>query len=356
MPQTENNRTHIAYFISPHGFGHAARAASVMEAVHEIMPSIQFEIFTKVPEWFFEQSLTGLFTCHDVLTDIGLVQITPLSEDLPGTLQCLNEFLPFDNKQITRLAKLVNRTKCELIICDIAPMGIEVAKTAGIPSLLIENFTWDWIYRGYVHPDFPVDHHIHYLKKVFDSADYHIQTEPVCLRCTSDLTTVPVSRKARSSSRQTRQRLGIPDKTKTVLITMGGIPEKYTFFKQLAHHQDTFFIIPGNSQSKQLLGNLVLLPHHSDFYHPDLMNSCDAVIGKIGYSTLAEAYHAGVPFGYVPRPAFCESRRLEMFVRNHMEGCSITDKQFHEGCWIDILPDLLAFPVENGTLLTDRLR
>ena len=125
---------------------------------------------------------------------------------------------------------------------------------------------------------------------------------------------------------------------------MGGIPEQYTFLKQLAHQKDTFFVIPGNSQSKELVNNLVLLPHHSAFYHPDLMNACDAVVGKIGYSTLAEAYHAGVPFGYIPRPAFCESQILEIFIRKHMDGCSITDKQFHDGWWIEILPDLLAFP------------
>lgn len=139
MPQT-NNSIRIAYFISPHGFGHAARAASVMEAVHEIMPSIQFEIFTKVPEWFFEQSLSGLFSYHDVLTDIGLVQRTPLREDLPATLQCLNEFLPFDHKQITRLSKFVNRTNCQLIICDIAPMGIEVAKKNRHPVSINRKF------------------------------------------------------------------------------------------------------------------------------------------------------------------------------------------------------------------------
>ena len=33
--------------------------------------------------------------------------------------------------------------------------------------------------------------------------------------------------------------------------------------------------------------NLILLPHHSVFFHPDLVNASDAVVGKLGYSTLA---------------------------------------------------------------------
>ena len=35
----------IAYFVTPHGFGHAARAAAVMVALQEIDLTIQFDIF-----------------------------------------------------------------------------------------------------------------------------------------------------------------------------------------------------------------------------------------------------------------------------------------------------------------------
>jgi hypothetical protein len=45
----DSGRYHIAYFISPHGFGHASRAAAVMEALYKIESSIRFEIFTTTP-------------------------------------------------------------------------------------------------------------------------------------------------------------------------------------------------------------------------------------------------------------------------------------------------------------------
>src|SRR5512136_2407451 len=54
MPALERNR--IACFISPHGYGHAARAAAVMEAFHYHDPEKEFEIFASVPEWFFRHS------------------------------------------------------------------------------------------------------------------------------------------------------------------------------------------------------------------------------------------------------------------------------------------------------------
>ena len=50
------NKT-IAYFVSPHGFGHASRAAAVMEALHDLDSSLKFEIFTKEPSGYFCEDL-----------------------------------------------------------------------------------------------------------------------------------------------------------------------------------------------------------------------------------------------------------------------------------------------------------
>jgi hypothetical protein len=142
---------HIAYFISPHGFGHAARAAAVMNALNrnQVSEQVHFEIFTLVPRWFFRESVTASFTYHTLLTDIGLVQESSLRENIPQTLNLLRKFLPFDLELVIDLAKHIRQLKCELILCDIAALGIAVAEVAKVPSVLIENFTWDWIYEGY---------------------------------------------------------------------------------------------------------------------------------------------------------------------------------------------------------------
>jgi hypothetical protein len=335
----------IAYFISPHGYGHAARASAVMAAMYDINPSIKFEIFTTIPGWFFQQSLSGSFAYHSLLTDIGMVQETPLRENLPETLKKLNNFLPYVCSQIEGLSRDINKLKCQLVLCDISPMGIAVAQKARVPSVLIENFTWDWVYENYLNADFPANQHVDYLRKTFNSVSYHIQTEPVCYYKNADLTTIPISRKPGTPSQKVRQRLGIPDRVKAVMITMGGIPEKHTLLNHLTYYRDIYFIIPGGSQTTRLVDNLVLLPHRSDFFHPDLINACNAVIGKLGYSTLAEIYYAGVPYGYIPRSSFKESEILEAFVKEQMSGCAISETQYKEGSWISFLPDILALPV-----------
>jgi UDP-N-acetylglucosamine:LPS N-acetylglucosamine transferase len=332
----------IAYFISPHGFGHAARAASVMEALAEIESSLQFDIFTTVPDWFFSQSNSFAFQYHWLENDIGLVQKTPFQEDLSATVQKLKEFLPFNQAQIAAAAEKIRHLNCELVICDIAPMGIRVARKAGVPSVLIENFTWDWIYQGYAAEEFNV--FSAYLQPIFAEATYHIQTQPICKPARVDFTAGPASRKIKVPSVQIRQRLRLPDSCKVVMITAGGVPKSYGFIDKLRDQTDTHFIISGASNSENIHKNLILLPENSGYFHPDLINAADALVGKIGYSTIAEIYQAGVPFAYCARARYRESKPLVDFVENHLCGFAIGEAEFQAGDWILRLQDLLALP------------
>ena len=222
MVSAESNAPHIAYFISPHGFGHAARACAVMGAIGELDPAIAFDIFTTVPRRFFDQSLDAPFTYEPLLTDIGFVQKTPLLVDLPETVRRLDDFFPVDQNRIDSLAAGIKAKGCRIVLCDISPLGILVAEKAGVPSILIENFTWDWLYEGYRGEMPQIGRHTPYLKNLFERADYHIQTEPACLKSTADLTTYPVSRKPRISRKEVRESLGISGNRKMVMITMGG--------------------------------------------------------------------------------------------------------------------------------------
>lgn len=347
-------RDRIACFISPHGFGHAARAAAVMEALGNHRPSCHFDIFTTVPHQFFEDSLSVSHTRYPVTTDIGLIQKSAFAEDLDRTLASLNAFMPFDPTLVSDLSRTVTRNRCDLILCDIAPLGIAVGRVSGVPTVLIENFTWDRIYGGYPSMAAAMEIHIDYLRPMFAGADHHIQTEPVCFRGNADLTVGPVSRSFRSKKAEIRRRLRIPMSQKTVLITTGGIPGHYRFLGCLSSYLDATFILPGSSRSPEFRDNMILLPHHSNFFHPDLVNASDVVIGKAGYSTISEVYAAGVPFGYVARERFPESPGLVDFIRKKMDSVAFGEEDFISGRWVERLPHLLSMRrrhrcVRNGS-------
>lgn len=336
--------TRIAYFITPHGFGHAARASAIMDAVSETIPFVSFDIFTTVPEWFFKNSLSGQFEYHEFVTDIGLVQKTPFLHDLVATIETLDRFIPFDAGTISDTADFLKRRACQLVVCDISPIGISIAAKAGFPSILIENFTWDWIYEDFIQTDDRIGRYVDFFRKIYRTVDYHIQASPVCNPQSVDMTTGPISRKVRLPSARVREILGISKEKKIVLLTTGGVRDKYPFLKNLTAEKEICFVVPGGSERPEQQGNLYLLPYRSGFNHADLVNAADAVVGKAGYSTIAEVYMAGVPFGYVPRSNFRETAKLVAFIEKEMEGLCINDEDFQAGNWLPKVSRLLNFP------------
>ncbi len=333
---------HIAWFISPHGFGHAARASAVMEGLLRLRKDLHFDLFTTIPKWFFNKTLSRKISCHHLKTDVGMVQTDPLREDLSRTMTELEHFLPFDEGQLAKTARTLKNLQCRLVISDIAPMGIAAAKTAGIKSVLIENFTWDWIYTPYVVRAPRMKHHIDYLKSWFRAADLHIQTDPVCNPVKCDLLAPPASRHKTRIPGKTRKALGLAPDDVMILISMGGVPATYTWLDRLKEHDAYVFVIPGAADSFSKKDNLILMPPKNRFFHPDLVHAADAVVGKVGYSTLAEIYQAGTRFGFISRPDFPEAKILSKYVREQMVGKQFTEDEFASGSWTEKIPELFS--------------
>jgi len=312
-----------------------------MDALRRRVSGVGIEIFTTVPASFFRESLRGPFGYHREVTDIGLVQTTSLHEDVGATVERLDAFLPFEEQGVERLATAI--AGCDAAICDISPLGIAAARRAGVPSILVENFTWQWIYAGYGAGAEGLERHIRYLRAVTESADLHIQTTPVCERAAgADLVTPPVARIRRVSREETRRALGLPAGRRAVLITMGGTQDRFEFLERLADERHVTFVVLGGAEERTERHNLLLLPLRHGFYHPDLTHACDAVVGKVGYSTIAEVYQAGVPFGYVTRPHNRECVALAAFVDAHMPSVRLPHEAFFTGAWVAHLPELLT--------------
>jgi len=145
----QSRERNVACFISPHGLGHAARAAAVLAALQRRQPATALHIFTTASPRFFEASGCRTRFFHAERTDVGFAQKSAFVADIPETARLLDAFLPFDPARVTALAETVRRGRCALILCDIAPLGIAVAREAGLPSVLVENFLWDNLYEAY---------------------------------------------------------------------------------------------------------------------------------------------------------------------------------------------------------------
>jgi len=328
----------LAWFITPHGYGHATRALAIMSALRERDPKLAFAIFTRVRESLFRETLVDGYTYHACDSDIGLVQTSSLVIDHRATLERLDQMLPFSESFLTSLAD--HMTDCAAIVCDIAPVGIALATKLCLPSILISNFTWDWIYEDYL-ARFPAYRpFVAQFRELFSSSEYHIQTEPNCKRTPGTPLFGPAARPRRQDADEIRTMLG-GDERKRVLITMGGVGQRLAFGQLLARRPDCLFLVP---DQVHLEGDNVRRIEDGTFYHPDLVAAVDGVIGKLGYSTIAELWQAGTPFGYIGRPDYRESKVMAGFVAENLPSVPMPSESFEDGSLLDALDALLRVP------------
>ena len=350
----------IGYFITSHGFGHAARACAVMDKL-SIEQEVKFTIFSNTPKWFFDNSLTFPFEYISSSTDVGLVQTNPFNEDLELTLSELKKFFPYPKKSLEILEQIVIQKNISLIICDISPLGLKIAEILKIPSILIENFTWDWIYESYVdqYPEFGF--YISNLQKINNSATIHINCEPYCKRIENSIIVPPIFREPRSKKAVIKEQLDIEESEKLILISMGGIPIEEIVRSNKVQFPNYKFVIPiNNLETRKLLDNIMYLPHNHKFFHPDLVNASDVVVGKVGYSTIAETYALQKPFIFLGRKKFRESEVLEKYVRQNMKSESIEFDDLFTNSFYDLVQNIsllqeIKMQPDNGATLVANL-
>jgi len=334
----------VVAFVSPHGFGHAARVSAVLSRLVAVRPEVRLTVATTAPEWFFRDSLPGCrFEYRSLPVDVGLVQRDSLTADLGATLRALDGIIPPADALVDSAVAMLDEAQADAVLADIAPLGIVAGRAAGVPTVLVENFTWDWIYEPFVptHADFgPV---VKTLAELYGGVDIHIQTQPCCRPRPDAVQVGPIARASRTSPRETRARLGIPADVPMVLVSMGGVEWQYEIASAL-RSVPVHFVLIGQYESVGLPGNITVLPHRSGNHHPDLVAAADVLVGKLGYSTVAEAMAVACPFAYVERAGFAEYAVLADYVEARVPTQRVSDAAFRAGEFADAVLELLGAP------------
>jgi hypothetical protein len=311
-----------------------------MEALHR-RTGARFELFTTAPRWFFDESVEGLYRRHEVVTDVGFFQTSALAFDLARTVEAVRALVPFDSDLVTGLALEVRRSGCAAVLCDIAPLGIAVAERAGLPSVLVENFSWPWLYEPLLAEAPELAPLSGELDRWIGRATLHLLAEPYCWADPrAHGAVLPVSRPPRATREALRRDLGVGEEDKLVVLTMGGYAEAMPFLHRLEEMRDVSFVVTG-CPANGVRGNLRLHDNASRLYMPDLVRAADAVVAKLGYSTVAEVWREGRAAAWVTRADFREMPPLWTWVSERIPGFEIPGAAFASGAWVERIPELL---------------
>ena len=339
----------VVFYISGHGFGHAARSSQLIAELARRQPEQRIVVRTQVPEWFLRASLGARIDIVTGRTDTGVIQPDSLSIDEGETAaQALAFYRDFD-AHVAREVHFLRAQQASLVVADVPPVAFAAADAAGVPSIAFSNFTWDWIYGGF--PGF--DGNAPAVREHITRADARAT---LALRLPfaggfdrmTNIVDVPlVGRTATIPRDETRRRLSIDETRPVVLATFGGhggnIPlDRAADNREFLLMATDYEVGPATPPHPNLRVVAASELRNAGLTYTDLLASADVVATKLGYGIVSECLANGVPLLYALRGRFIEQ---EVFMREMpavMRSRLIPIDALREGRWAPSVDALLA--------------
>lgn len=301
---------HIAYFVSSHGFGHAARTRTILEKLESHAAVM---LFATTPNWFWG----NLAVDHvQFQADIGCIQQGTLNIDEAATLAAFRQFKSGFQLRFEQLSLLHQSNPFDLIVTDIAPEPLEFAVKLNVPSVLVANFTWVEIYQQMASLAGEIPHLLRQYKLATDTLIPAFQTG-------MDWATNPVAVDAVAKlGHDIRPILNPENRYRHLVYIDAGRWGTEIGWNNAAQFCDTLFIRIGPALSD--LPPNVLQLEFGAVNHPDLVRSVDVVVAKPGYGIVTECLANGTHWCCIPRDGFAEDDVLIRYA-DELGNFSIAD-------------------------------
>ena len=282
----------IAYFVSSHGFGHAARTRTILEKLES---HAAVTLFATTPNWFWG----NLEVDHvHFQADIGCIQQGTLNIDEAATLTTFRQFKTGIQHRFEQLRILHQSNPFDLIVTDIAPEPLEFAVKLSVPSVLVANFTWVEIYQQMASLAGEIPDLLRQYKLATNTLIPAFQTG-------MDWATNPVAVDAVVKRGQDiRPFLNPENRYKRLVYIDAGRWGTKIGWNNAVRFSDTLFIRIGPALSD--LPPNVLQLEFGAVNHPDLVRSVDVVVAKPGYGIVTECLANGTHWSCIPRYGFAE--------------------------------------------------
>jgi L-arabinokinase len=332
----------IVFYISGHGFGHAVRSVELIKALVAARPDARIVVKTSAPAWLFETIPGTSVTLVPFQADTGITQPDSVTVDERDSLQRAVEFYRDFESLAGREAEFLRRSGAAVVLGDTPPLAHAAAARAGVPSVAIGNFTWDWIYEGYESFRTEAADVIDVVRKAYALATralrlpMHGGFEPMA-PVTVDMPFI--TRRSTRDPADTRRKLGVPDDRPFVLASFGayGLAAE---FENIAREQHVTVRAPRAQLDAGLL-------------YPDAVAAADLVISKPGYGIVSECVAGNTPLLFTSRGRFVEYDVFVAEMPRVLRSRFIPQDDLMSGRWRPHIDALLMQPPPPERARTD---
>jgi hypothetical protein len=319
----------LVFYISGHGFGHASRAVELIDALTARRPDLRVIVRTNAHPWPLERVRRPGIEVQPFETDTGVAQISSLTIDEIQTATRAADFYRTFEDRVASEARYLKECEARIVVADIPPLAFAAAKAAGIPSVAVANFTWDWIYAYYPEFESRAPGVIGAISRAYHQGTLALRL-PIHGGFESMAVVEDIPLVARRSTRDpadTRRILRIDSGALLVLASFGGFG----------------LSIPDDRLSSS--GLTVLAPPDrlpDGLKHEDIVAAADVVVSKPGYGIVSECAAHRTPLLYTSRGRFAEYDVMVTEMPKIVRCRHITQEDLMAGNWTESVTALLA--------------
>ena len=224
-------------------------------------------------------------------------------------------------------ARWLRDERVAALLCDAPAVPLVAARRAGIPGLLLANFTWADIYAPYARvAGGAAKRLVAELRRAYRQATTVFRAEPA-LRMAwlpGQINVGMVANPGRDRRQELRGLLGLSSQEKLIYFYVGRYGQDDLDWGRLEGYASKGIHFVGYHPAPVgPLKNLHLVSP-SEWHGSDLIASTDALVAKAGYGTVCEAMAGNTPIIYPPRRGFSEFRALDRSLRSWGGGIPVS--------------------------------
>lgn len=342
----------VVFYISAHGFGHASRDIEVINEIGRRRPDARIVVRASVPAWFVEASVRVRIELEPLETDTGIVQIDSLRLDEDETARKAAQFYADFDARAEAEAALLRELEPSVVVGDIPPLAFAAAGRAGVRSVALGNFSWDWIYEGYPQFESLAPGVIATINAAYSSATRALRLPlhggfDAMRGVTEDIPLI--ARRSALGREGARRALGLTPEEAVVLASFGGYGLGLDV-AAIANANPFTLIVTGHESREEAgsnSGGRLLRLTSPDLLarglrYEDLVAASDVVVSKPGYGIVSECIANGAALVYTSRGRF---REHDLFVEEMpkvMRCRYLSREDLRSGRWNDAVDAVLA--------------
>jgi L-arabinokinase len=343
----------VVFYISGHGFGHATRDFEVISHIRQQAPATRVVVRSLVPAWFAARALGPGVEIQRCEADTGVVQIDSLRLDEEATARRAADFYQHFADRVADEAGVLRSLGARVVVGDVPPLAFAAARAAGVPSVALANFTWDWILAAY-----PAVRAL--APSVLDVMGDAYASTTIALRLPfhggfdrmPTVRDIPlVARRSTVGRNEARRRLALDSARPIVLASFGGHGARMPL-DVVARHCNVIVLATdfetAGLDSTGAADRLRAYTHQDldrfGLRYEDLVAAADVVVTKPGYGIVSECIANHTSLLYTSRGRFAENDVMVEAMRRVLRCRFIDQDDIRSGRWQPHVSDLLAQP------------